>query len=396
MQIQFEPNERLVVAMSGGVDSSVCASMLHEAGHELVGLFMRNGVEVAESEVRKKSCCSLGDARDARMLAASMGIPFQAVDLADEFGDIIDYFVAEYSEGRTPNPCAVCNRDLKMGRLLDFADELGAAGVATGHYARLALEDGRVRLRRGMDRHKDQSYQLFSVSEEHLARTVLPLGELQKSEVREMAAARGMRTSAKADSQEVCFIPSNDYRQLLAERGVELHPGDIVNTVGRKLGTHTGTENFTIGQRRGHGIASTAPLYVVELIPEDGVVVLGPKEDCMSKEMIVSDLNWVGFDVPPSGEFRCEVQFRYHCIPAPASVHVDGDSCHVVFDRAQMAVAPGQGSAFYREDLLLGGGWIERDRVGSGATGDVEDKANSIAAKSSSNASRPSSDATED
>ena len=362
MKIQFDPPERLVVAMSGGVDSSVCASLLHEAGHELVGLFMRNGVKVEAAEVRKKSCCSLGDARDARMVAASMGIPFQAVDLAEEFGDIIDYFVAEYRLGRTPNPCAVCNRDLKMGRLLEFADELGAAGVATGHYARLALEDGRVRLRRGLDRHKDQSYQLFSVAERHLARTVLPLGEFQKSEVRELAAAAGLRTSAKADSQEVCFIPSNDYRQLLAQRGVALHPGDILDTTGHKVGEHAGTEHFTIGQRRGHGVANEVPLYVVQLIPEEGVVVVGTKDECLVSSLVASDLNWIGFDPPASGEFRCEVQYRYHCVPAPATVRVAGDACSVEFDLPQMAVAPGQGAAFYRDDLLLGGGWIERER----------------------------------
>src|SRR5688572_30565831 len=224
---------RVVVAMSGGVDSSVAAWLLARAGHELVGLFMRNGVHVEEGEARKKSCCSVGDARDARMVAAGLGIPFQAVDLADEFGGIIRYFLAEYSAGRTPNPCAVCNRDLKFGRLFDFATELGAEYVATGHYARVEHAGGRPRVLRGLDRDKDQSYQLFCVREENLARTLLPLGGMRKSAVRALAAEAGIRTAEKPDSQEICFVPSNDYRELLAEHGVELHPGELVDTAGR-------------------------------------------------------------------------------------------------------------------------------------------------------------------
>lgn len=366
MRTQFSPSDRLVVAMSGGVDSSAVAWMLREAGHELVGLFMRNGVEVDESEVSKKSCCSLGDARDARMVAARLGIPFQAMDLANEFGGIIEYFVSEYGRGRTPNPCAVCNRDLKMGKLLEFADELGCAGVATGHYARISVEDGRVRLRRGVDRTKDQSYQLFPVAEAHLARTATPLGDLEKVRVREMAQEAGLRTFAKKDSQEICFVPSNDYRRLLTERGVTLHPGRIVDVFGRDHGPHEGTEHFTIGQRRGHGVAVGVPMYVVEIHPDDGLVVVGTEADCKAPSMEVDDLNWIGFDVPASGSFRCAVQVRYRhtATPATVDVHASGSRATVTFDDPQMAVAPGQGAAFYElegdagGDLLLGGGWI--------------------------------------
>jgi tRNA-specific 2-thiouridylase len=328
---------------------------------------MRNGVHVDAAEVHKKSCCSLGDARDARMIAAALDIPFQAVDLAEEFGDIIAYFTSEYSRGRTPNPCAVCNRDLKMGRLLEFADELGAAGVATGHYARLALVDGRVRLRRGVDARKDQSYQLFSVAEAHLARTALPLGGMQKPEVRALAREAGLRTSQKRDSQEVCFIPSNDYRRLLAERGVELHPGDIVDTLGRKVGEHVGTEHYTIGQRRGIKVATGRPLYVVATVPEEGLVIVGDRVECGATAMRVEDLNWIGFDAPRA--FRCVVQHRYHCVPAPATVTLAQGGADVAFDAPELAVAPGQGAAFYDGDLLLGGGWIERvERVGPGGS----------------------------
>lgn len=377
MSTQFAPSDRLVVAMSGGVDSSAVAWMLREAGHELVGLFMRNGVHVDEAEASKKSCCSLGDARDARMIAAKLGVPFQAVDLKAEFQDIIGYFVSEYGKGRTPNPCAVCNRDLKMGKLLEFADELGCAGVATGHYARIAVEDGRVRLRRGVDRAKDQSYQLFSVAEAHLARTATPLGAMEKPAVRAMAARAGLRTHAKRDSQEICFVPSNDYRRLLAERGVALHPGRIVDVFGRDHGPHPGTEHFTIGQRRGHGVAVGVPMYVVELHPEEGLVVLGTENDCKAVSMEVDDLNWLGFDPPGAGgSFRCAVQVRYRHVPAPATVELPagGAVATVRFDEPQMAVAPGQGAAFYAldeagragTDLCLGGGWIRSARRGTG------------------------------
>jgi tRNA-specific 2-thiouridylase len=231
--------------------------------------------------------------------------------------------------------------------------------VATGHYARLALEDGRVRLRRGLDRDKDQSYQLFSVSEDNLARTRLPLGDMQKKTVRDLARRAGLRTSAKKDSQEICFVPSNDYRELLAREKVALHAGALVDTTGRTLGEHAGTEHFTIGQRRGHGIASGEPLYVVALDPAEGKVVLGSRAECHVRALTVGDLNWIGFDPPASGEFRCEVEHRYHGRPAPASVSIADGRATVVLDQPEMAVTPGQGAAFYHGDLLLGGGWIE-------------------------------------
>jgi len=350
---------RAVVAMSGGVDSSVAAWLLAREGYEVVGLFMRNGVHVTETEARKKSCCSVGDARDARMVAAALGIPFQAVDLADEFGAIIRYFMAEYAAGRTPNPCAVCNRELKFGRLFDFAAELGAEYVATGHYARIEHEAGRPRVLRGVDRDKDQSYQLFCVREENLARTLLPLGGMQKSAVRGLAAEAGIRTAEKPDSQEICFVPSNDYRELLAQHEVELHPGELVDTAGKVLGRHAGTEHFTIGQRRGVGVAGGVPLYVVALDPAGGRVVLGTSEECGSKALLAGELNWIGFD-PPDEPFRAGVQVRYRHRAVPATVELAGGQARVVFDAPETAVAPGQGAALYHGDRLLGGGWIVR------------------------------------
>tara|TARA_R110002126_G_scaffold86474_13_gene208774 strand:- start:10312 stop:11484 length:1173 start_codon:yes stop_codon:yes gene_type:complete len=361
---------RLVVAMSGGVDSSVAAWMLKDAGFDLVGLFMRNGVKVAADEVQKKSCCSLSDARDARMVAAGMEIPFQAVDLKNEFGSIIDLFVSEYVAGRTPNPCAVCNRDLKMGKLIEMADDLDAVAVSTGHYAQLEMQDGRVHLTRGVDRKKDQSYQLFCVDEANLARTVLPLGHLEKPVVREMAANAGLRTHKKADSQEVCFVPSNDYRKLLAERGVELHPGDLVDTTGKVLGQHEGTEHFTVGQRRGLRVATGRPMYVIQTVPDEGLVIVGDKEECHSPAMHVGELNWIGVDPPESkdgepGVLECTVQHRYHAEPMACTVRVQGSEARVDFAEPLLAVAPGQGAAFYVGNRLIGGGWIQSvERLG--------------------------------
>lgn len=356
-----DPANRMVVAMSGGVDSSAVAWMLKERGHPLVGLFMRNGVKVSEAEAAKKSCCSLGDARDARMVAARLDVPFQAVDLAREFKQIIRYFVDEYRAGRTPNPCAVCNRDLKFDRLLELADELDAVGVATGHYARIAVEDGRVYVRRGVDERKDQSYQLFAVLESHLARTRLPLGALTKPRVREIAEQAGLRTAKKPDSQEICFVPGNDYRALLEEQGVELTPGRMVDTAGTVLRQHDGVEHYTIGQRRGHGVGGRVePLFVVDLQPSTGTVVLGSREECMTLEAHVDQLNWIGVDAPENGRLECEVQIRYHHDAAPAELRIEGGIAHVRFREPQLAVTPGQGAAFYLGDRLIGGGWLRR------------------------------------
>jgi tRNA-specific 2-thiouridylase len=357
------PSRRFVVAMSGGVDSSVAALLLSREGFDVIGLFMRNGVQVSEEESRHKSCCSAGDARDARMVAAHLGLPFQAVDLSREFEHIVRAFIDEYSAGRTPNPCAICNRDLKFDRLLSFAEELGAEGVATGHYARLDIEDGRVVVRRGVDHTKDQSYQLFCVAEEHLARTRLPLGALEKSAVRELAREAGLRTAAKADSQEICFVPSGDYRKLLAERGVELHPGKLLDTAGKVLGEHPGTEHFTVGQRRGHGVGGGTPLYVVEVNPGRGTVVLGTRAEACFESLEVGAVNWIGFEPPASGELTCLVQVRYGSEAVGARVILArgaeaGSGARVVFDEPQPAVAAGQGAAFYLADRLLGGGWI--------------------------------------
>jgi len=225
--------------------------------------------------------------------------------------------------------------------------------------------EGRPVVRRGVDRKKDQSYQLFCVAEENLARTRLPLGALEKSEVRGLAERVGLRTAQKADSQEICFVPSNDYRRLLEQEGRELHPGRFVDSSGRVLGEHVGTEHFTVGQRRGHGIGGGTPLYVLEVHPDSGTVVLGGREEAHFSALEVDELNWIGVDPPASGSLRCVVQHRYHCDPASATVEVDGDRGRVLFDEPQLAVTAGQGAALYDGDRLLGGGWISgTTRVG--------------------------------
>ncbi len=358
------PSRRFVVAMSGGVDSSVAALLLAREGFDVIGLFMRNGVQVSEEESRHKSCCSAGDARDARMVAAHLGFPFQAVDLSREFEHIVRAFVDEYSAGRTPNPCAICNRDLKFDRLLSFAEELGAEGVATGHYARLDIEDGRVVVRRGVDYTKDQSYQLFCVAEEHLARTRLPLGALEKSAVRELAREAGLRTAAKADSQEICFVPGSDHAAFIEDRVApeRLRPGLFKGPAGEVLGAHDGLHKFTVGQRRGLGVATGERAYVTGIDPASGDVRVGPRSALDSTGLWAASVSWAG--TPPGEEGAAvTVRIRHRHRGAPGVVKPDGrGGATVEFDEAVAAVAPGQAAVFYDGDTVMGGGAITEAR----------------------------------
>ena len=355
----------VLLAMSGGVDSSVAAALLRERGHRVVGVFMRNGIEREEvvtpsGKRHKQGCCSVEDAMDARLVATKLGIPFQVYDLEPEFDQVIRYFVEEYQNGRTPNPCAVCNRDLKFGRLLDLADDLGIDQVATGHYVRLETHSGELELRRGVDTAKDQSYLLFPVKPSALERALFPVGELRKSEVRRLAGELGLRTHLKPDSQEICFVPENDYRALLARRGVETNPGPIVDSLGRVRGEHTGYQNYTIGQRRGLGIAHKEPLYVIELRAAENQVVVGTREELGRRRFWLTDMNWFRREFRTQEAFRCEVQIRAHHRAAPGLARVLAeDRVEVTFDEPQGAVTPGQGGALYQGDLCLGGGWIE-------------------------------------
>ena len=353
--------------MSGGVDSSVAASILQEEGHEVVGIFMRLGSagEKLETEcdirIGKQGCCSVNDADDARMVAAQLDMPFYVVDFKRDFSRIIDYFVAEYDAGRTPNPCVRCNDWLKFGRLHDYARQIGASHVASGHYARVEVgASGRHQLFRGLDHDKDQSYVLFGAQPERLSEMLLPIGGMHKADVRGVAEQLGLPVFDKPDSQEICFVPNGDYASLVNQRSeVGLTPGVIVDQDGQELGSHSGHQNFTVGQRRGLGVPSSVPLFVLQRDAVSNQVVVGTREELACDGLFAHESNWL---VPPHEGWRsCDVRIRYNSVPVGARVQLcDGGGIEVRFDDPQIAVAPGQAVVCYEGDLVLGGAWIER------------------------------------
>jgi len=356
---------RVVVAMSGGVDSSVAAALLVEAGHEVVGVFMRQGrpPEAAPARPGHQGCCSVADAHDARRVAHRLGIPLYALDLTPDFDRIIDYFAAEYGRGRTPNPCVRCNAWLKFGRLFDHADAIGARHVATGHYARLEHgPDGPPALRRGRDAARDQSYVLFDVEPARLERMLLPVGDLAKEEVRHRARALGLSTADKPDSQEICFVAPGEHAALVARRLGGSRAGEIVDAAGRVLGRHPGIEHFTVGQRQGLGIAAGHPLHVIAIEAARHRVVVGPPEAVPQEHLTAAAATWL---VPaPQEPFECLVQCRAQRRPAPALVTPLGPGRFAARfpggpDAAPGPISPGQPAVCYDGDRLLGGGWIE-------------------------------------
>ena len=347
--------ERIIVAMSGGVDSSVAALRLVEAGYDVHGLFMRTGVR----QEGATTCCSLADAQDARRVADSLGIAFHVLNFERDFDAMIASFVESYRQGRTPNPCITCNDTLKFGKLLGYADMLGASGVATGHYARVERRGDRWALRRAVTASKDQSYVLFALSQAQLARATFPVGELEKDQVRALARRGALPVSGKEESQDICFVPGGDYRQLLAERGVGLQPGKIVDSSGEVLGEHEGIERFTIGQRRGLGLAFGAPRYVIAIRADRREVVIGPEEELYHARFRTGKVNWVTH-APTRASFRAAVQIRYRHTPAPATVDVDETDCATVtFDAPQRAITPGQAAVMYEGECVAAGAWIE-------------------------------------
>lgn len=345
--------------MSGGVDSTVAAFLLRRQGHDVTGVFMRNGIHADQANA--KSCCSLADAYDARRAADRLGIPFYALNFEDGFGAIIENFVEEYNAGRTPNPCVLCNRDLKFGRLLRFARSMGIERVATGHYARVEARGARSALLRPRDRRKDQTYMLFALGQEQLARTLFPLGDLEKAQVREIAREAGLAVSAKPESQEICFVPGNDYRRLLRSRTPNRFSiGRFTTVSGEVVGTHNGHQNFTVGQRKGLGVALGRRMYVVRIEPETNTVVLAEGDQLRRDEMVVDTVNWVSID-PPTGPLRAAVRIRHGHAPAPASIVPESDRrVRIRFDEPAHIVTPGQAAVFYDGELVLGGGWISR------------------------------------
>lgn len=355
--------KRVVLAMSGGVDSSVCAHLLKQQGYDVVGLFMRTGVHGHEDgrADHKKGCCSAIDAGDARRVADRLDIPFYALDFEKEFDRIIDYFADEYIAGRTPNPCVVCNNWLKFGKLWSFGKQLEADFIATGHYARVVSGVDGPELHQAVDPDKDQSYVLHGIKRAVLPRLMFPLGEMRKETVRRIAREIGLAVADKPDSVEICFVPDGDHARLVRERRPQrATAGAFVDRAGQVLAEHDGIERFTVGQRKGLGYAGGSRRYVLEIVPDTNNVVLGDREDLLASGLIATDLKWL-VDARPAGPIRCNAKIRYRH-PGAAATVVAGPNAtaEVRFDEPQSAVAPGQAVVFYDGSRVLGGGWIDR------------------------------------
>jgi tRNA-specific 2-thiouridylase len=378
--------KKVVVAMSGGVDSSVAAALLQRDGYDCVGVFMRLGNDPADltdgdveliacspdkaaahkkqPKPHQQGCCSSSDAADARYVAGLLDIPFYAMNFQHDFGGIIDYFVREYNSGRTPNPCVRCNEYLKFGKLSRYARAIGADYVATGHYARIhRAPDGQTHILRGRDIGKDQSYVLFGVPQDELPRMMLPIGDLDKTLVRQLAQEMGLPVFNKPDSQEICFVPDNNYAGLVARKTPgAMRPGNIVTGEGQVVGTHGGHQHFTLGQRKGVGVAFGYPIYVTGIDAKTNTVTVGHRDQLLHRQLVAREVNWIAGPRPDLAT-PCTAKIRYNTPPSSATVQMTGtDELTVIFDEPIAAITPGQAVVCYDGDRLLGGAWIDEVR----------------------------------
>lgn len=367
-----DKKETVVVAMSGGVDSSVAALLLHEQGYQVIGVTMNlwDYDRVGGNLNLDSGCCSIDTMDDARAVCTTLGLSHYVVNFRDAFeAAVTDNFIFEYLQGRTPNPCVRCNTYIKWGVLIQKAQELGAEKIATGHYARSSFDpkNGRYLLKRGLDKNKDQSYALWGIRQQGLARTLFPVGEYTKDEIRQIARKFHLRTAEKAESQEICFIPDNDYRRYLnmkrPELSERLQGGEIVDTAGNRLGAHQGYPFYTIGQRKGLGIALGEPVYVIEIDAGMNRITVGSNRELEHAGLTADALNWISID-KLDDELRVEAKIRYNDPGAMARIRpAANDSVEVVFDEPQRAVTPGQSVVFYQNDVVVGGGVIQSFRT---------------------------------
>ena len=351
---------KVVVAMSGGVDSSVAAALLKQQGYEVIGMMLRLWSEAGKEESNR--CCTPEAMSLARRVAAKLDIPFYVIDARQVFHDtVVKYFMDGYARGETPNPCLVCNRQIRWTFLLEHAQALGAEFMATGHYARLRKQDeGTIQLLRAVDKAKDQSYVLHVLTQEKLARAMFPVGEYTKPEIRQIAESFGLPTASRHDSQDLCFLAGEDYRNFLRRNAAEmLRPGEVVTSDGAVVGQHTGLANYTIGQRKGLGFATGVPLYVIGKEAGTNRLLVGRGEELGSRELTATAVNWTDRR-PRTGTFRADVKIRYTAKEAPAEVEVleNGERVKVRFDEPQRDITPGQAAVFYEGEVVVGGGII--------------------------------------